>query len=63
MDGLRNLNSNEPAKKRGHINGMKNASDLLYDRASLHEEKTLQTHALYQLPEEASCKVQNWKAC
>lgn len=27
------------------------------------EIKTLKTHALYQLPKEASCKVQNWKAC
>lgn len=59
MDGLRNLNSNGPAK-RGHINKTKNASEIYYmtERVRI-KRKTLQIHALYQLPEEASCKVQN----
>lgn len=56
MDGLRNLNSNEPEKKkRGHINGMKTqVSDYMTKQVCV-KIKTLKTHVMYQLPKETSC--------
>lgn len=63
MDGLRNLNLNEPEKKKEVIlMGWK----LKWVITCMAEQvyikiKTLKTHAMYQLPEEASYKVKSLK--
>lgn len=70
MDGLRNFNSNEPEQERkgeekkknnGHRSGMKTQVSSFVTTQVCVETKTLKTHAMSQLPEEASCKVQSQK--